>query len=185
MAIHRPSAPTSSIDGMSAYSIRDASPQDAVALIALRQSIFAETNFMLYAAGEYSASPDELATQIERIRASGFSRSLVAESEESLVGFLGVTGSPIPRLRHAGQLFLGVLRAHWGRGVGRALLSEAIRWAPTAGLSRLELFVMKENTRAIALYERLGFRAEGSRRRAYMINGVAVDDQLMAYIHDA
>ena len=170
---------------MSAYSIRDASPQDAAALIALRKSIFGETSFMLYAADEYSTSPDELATQLERIRASGFSRSLLAESEESLVGFLGITGSPIPRLRHSGQLFLGVLRSHWGRGVGRALLSEAIRWAPTAGLSRLELVVMNENTRAIALYERLGFRAEGSRRRAYMINGVAVDDQLMAYLHEA
>jgi hypothetical protein len=56
MATRRPSAQISSIDGMSAYSMRDASLEDAVALIALRQSIFAETNFMLFAAGEYSAS---------------------------------------------------------------------------------------------------------------------------------
>jgi ribosomal protein S18 acetylase RimI-like enzyme len=38
---------------------------------------------------------------------------------------------------------------------------------------------MKDNLRAIALYERLGFRAEGARRRAYIINGRPVDDLLI------
>ena len=83
------------------------------------------------------------------------------------------------------QIIVGVLRAYWGQGVGRALLIEALRWAPSAGISRVELFVMRENSRAIALYERLGFRVEGSRRHAYVINGQPVDDLLMAYIYEA
>jgi len=170
---------------MNAFSIRDASPDDAAALISLRKAIFGETNFMLYAPSEYSASPDELAAQLAKIRSSGHSRSLVAETNDNLIGFLGASGTPVPRLRHSAQLFLGVLRAHWRTGVGSALLAEIIRWAPTAGLSRLELFVMKSNSRAIALYERLGFRVEGHRRRAYMIDGVPVDDELMAYVFDA
>ena len=57
--------------------------------------------------------------------------------------------------------------------------------APTVGLSRLELFVMTTNTRAIALYEHLGFRFEGERRRAYVINGACVDDHLMGYVFEA
>jgi RimJ/RimL family protein N-acetyltransferase len=44
---------------------------------------------------------------------------------------------------------------------------------------------MTTNTRAIALYERLGFRFEGQRHRTYMINGVAIDDHLMGYVFDA
>lgn len=63
-------------------------------------------------------------------------------------------------------------------------MNEALRWAPSVGLSRLELFVMTTNTRAIALYERLGFKFEGVRRRAYIINGVGVDDHLMAYVFE-
>ena len=63
-------------------------------------------------------------------------------------------------------------------------MNEALRWAPTVGLSRLELSVMTTNTRAIALYERLGFRFEGVRRHAYIINGMAIDDHLMAYVFE-
>jgi len=170
---------------MDAFCIRDALPEDAVALISLRKAIFGETNFMLFAPSEYSASPEELSAQLAKIASSGHSRSLLAECENTLLGFLGATGSPVPRLRHSAHLFLGVLRSHWRSGVGRALLAETIRWAPTAGLSRLELFVMRSNSRAIALYEHLGFRVEGHRRRAYMIDGVPVDDQLMAYLFEA
>ena len=170
---------------MGAFSIRDALPEDAAALISLRKAIFGETNFMLYAPGEYSVSPEELSAQIAKINSSGYSRSLLAEIDDALIGFLGVMGSPIPRLRHSAQIVVGVLRSHWRQGVGRALLSEAIRWAPNAGLSRLELFVMSKNASAIALYEQLGFRIEGSRRHAYIIDGSPIDDQLMAYVSEA
>ena len=44
---------------------------------------------------------------------------------------------------------------------------------------------MKPNSRAIFLYEQMGFRVEGYRRRAYIIDGVPVDDQLMAYVFEA
>jgi RimJ/RimL family protein N-acetyltransferase len=170
---------------MGAFSIRDALPEDAAALISLRKAIFGETNFMLYAPSEYSASLQEVSAQLTKIRESGHSRSLLAETEGALIGVLSVMGSPIPRLRHSAQIVVGVLRSHWRQGVGRALFSEAIRWAPTVGLSRLELFVMSKNARAIALYEQLGFHVEGSRRRAYIIDGVPVDDQLMAYVSEA
>lgn len=139
---------------------------------------------MLYAPSEYSASTEDLSAQIAKINSSGYNRSLLAETEDSLIGFLGVMGSPIPRLRHSAQIVVAVLQSHWRQGVGRALLSEAIRWAPTAGLPRLELFVMSKNTSAIALYKQLGFRIEGSRRHAYIIDGVPVDDYLMAHVSE-
>ena len=170
---------------MTDFRIRDAGPEDAPALLALRHAIFAETDFMLYGIGEYSTTQEELAEQLRHIATSGHSRTVIAEAPDQLIGFLGVSGFSVPRLRHSATVFLGVLRQSWGRGVGSALLAEALAWAPTAGLSRLELFVMKENTRAIRLYERAGFRLEGARRRAYIVDGVAVDDLLMARTFEA
>lgn len=164
--------------------IRDASPEDAVALIGLRKSIFGETDYLLYAPGEYLMTPEEVSAQLEQIAASGHSRSLLAEIDGAPGGLLGAIGSSIPRLRHSAQIYVGVLRRHWGRGLGTALLREVLAWAPEARISRLELFVMKDNDRAIALYERLGFRVEGARRRAYVIDGQPVDDLLMAYLYD-
>ena len=167
---------------MTDFAIRDATPEDAVALISLRQAVFAQTDFMLYGPGEYSATPEEVASQLRRIAGSGHSRSLVAARSDELIGFLGVSGSSIPRLRHSASIAVGVLRQWWGRGIASSLLAEVLAWAPSAGLSRLELFVMKNNPRAIALYERAGFRVEGSRRRAYVVNHASVDDLLMARV---
>jgi len=174
-----------SFDLRSEVTLRDARPDDAVAYIVLQRAIFSESNFMLFAPDEYLVSAEEASAQLEKIANSGSGRRLLAIDQGDLVGFLGVSGSAIPRIRHSAQLVIGVLRSHWHRGVGRALLTEAIRWAPRAGLSRLELFVMKTNSRAISLYESMGFRVEGHRRRAYIIDGAPVDDQLMAYVFDA
>ena len=170
---------------MSDITIRDARPDDAGAYVTLQKALFGETNFMLFAPGEYLVSPEEVSAQFEKIANSGSGRRLLAIDQGDLAGFLGVSGSPIPRIRHSALLVIGVLQSHWRRGVGRTLLTEAIRWAPTVGLSRLELFVMKSNSRAISLYEQMGFRVEGYRRRAYIIDGVPVDDQLMAYVFEA
>ncbi len=64
-------------------------------------------------------------------------------------------------------------------------MTEIVRWAPTVSISRLELQVMKQNTRAIEVYQRMGFRVEGERRRAYIVNDEDVDDLLMAYVFEA
>jgi RimJ/RimL family protein N-acetyltransferase len=167
------------------FSICDARAEDAEALIALRRAVFGETDFLLFAPDEYTVSVSEVAAQLDQIAASGHSRVIVASFESEPVGYLQAGGSPIPRRRHAATVAIGVRRSHWGQGIGSALLREALRWAPTAGLSRIELSVIVENTRAIALYEKVGFRVEATRKRAYVINGRPVDDYLMAYVYEA
>jgi RimJ/RimL family protein N-acetyltransferase len=170
---------------MEAVRTRDVSPQDAERLLALRQALFAETHFLLYGPGDYSVSVEEVTAQIERATQISTNRTLIAEERDKFVGVLNIIGSRVPRVRHSAHIALGVLRERWGSGVGTELMKEALRWAPTVGLSRLELFVMTTNTRAITLYERLGFKFEGLRRRAYIIDGVAHDDHLMGYVFDS
>lgn len=165
--------------------IRDVTPDDAARLLAFRKALFAETEFLLYGPDDYALTVAEIAAQIERMSRDAASRSLIAENESGFVGFLSIFGSGVPRVRHAALLALGVLRAWWGQGVAADLMNEALRWAPTAGISRLELSVMATNSRAMAFYERLGFKIEGTRRRAYIIDGKPVDDHIMWYIFDA
>ena len=170
---------------MSAVQIRDVLPDEGAKLLELRLQLFSESDFLLYGPGEYSITPTEISAQIEKASKFPNSRALIAETEGSFVGFLSATGSPVPRIRHSAHLALGVARSWWGRGVGTSLMKEALRWAPTAGVSRFELFVMATNPRAISFYERLGFKFEGLRRRAYIINGEPIDDHLMGYVFEA
>ena len=88
---------------------------------------------------------------------------LVAEAGGTPVGELGLHLAPY------GVADLGMaVAAGWrGRGVGGALLAEAIERAGAAGAHKLALQVWPHNTAAIALYERFGFRREGYLRRHY------------------
>jgi ribosomal protein S18 acetylase RimI-like enzyme len=53
---------------------------------------------------------------------------------------------------------LGIQRSHRGMGLGTILLSRAAQGFREAGLRRMHLEVTTDNTAAIRLYERLGFR---------------------------
>ena len=88
---------------------------------------------------------------------------LVAEAGGELVGQLDL------RLARYGVADLGMLVATgWrGRGVGSALLAEAVERARAAGAHKLALQVWPHNAAAIALYERFGFEREGYLRRHY------------------
>ena len=88
---------------------------------------------------------------------------LVAEAGGVPVGQLGLHLAPY------GVADLGMLvAAGWrGRGVGTALLAEAVRRARAAGAHKIALQVWPHNTAAIALYERFGFQREGYLGRHY------------------
>ena len=88
---------------------------------------------------------------------------LVAEADGELVGQLGL------QLARYGVADLGMLvAAGWrGRGVGTALLTEAVDRARKAGAHKIALQVWPHNAAAIALYERFGFEREGYLRRHY------------------
>ena len=53
---------------------------------------------------------------------------------------------------------VGVVNAHRGRGLGTALVLQALAGFRRIGLSRAFLDVTAENTGAVSIYEKLGFR---------------------------
>ena len=63
-------------------------------------------------------------------------------------------------------------------------MEEAINWARSSGITKVELHVFPHNEPAIALYRKLGFKDEGHRRRHYRIGGQYVDAVLMALYLD-
>jgi len=58
--------------------------------------------------------------------------------------------------------------AHWGKGVGRTLCEEALDWAKRQGYRAMQFnAVAGSNTRAISLYESLGFETVGTVPEAF------------------
>ena len=70
--------------------------------------------------------------------------------------------------------------AFYGRGLGTEATRLAVDHAFAVGLHRVELEVYAFNRRAQRVYEKAGFRHEGTKRDALCWDGSWVDAQLMA-----
>jgi ribosomal-protein-alanine N-acetyltransferase len=92
---------------------------------------------------------------------------LVAESDGDIIGYL--ISWPVADELHIGNL--AVAAGCWDRGVGTALLQMALEEAIAGGAAIATLEVRASNERAIALYERHGFRPVAIRRGYYSDNG--------------
>lgn len=99
-----------------------------------------------------------------------------------VVGWCDVARFMLEGFRHCGRLGMGLLPEVRGRGVGRRLMVATLDAARERGVERIELDVFASNTRAKALYERLGFVQEGVKRRARKLDGQYDDDVIMALI---
>jgi putative acetyltransferase len=87
--------------------------------------------------------------------------TIMAVAGGRVIGTLGVAREPHPVTRHVASIGMQVAQDWRSRGVGSALLAEALRWARWAGVEKLALTVYPDNDRARKLYEKFGFVEEG------------------------
>lgn len=106
----------------------------------------------------------------------------VALSGDDVVGWCDVTRFTRPLHAHGGTLGMGLLPAFRGQGLGRSLIETTLADARRFGLTRIELTVHAGNARAIALYERAGFKTEGVKKDAVLIDASYTDVILMAIV---
>ena len=104
----------------------------------------------------------------------------VAEDEGRIVGWCDVSRERVPTYAHEGMLGMGVLADYRGRGLGERLIRAALAAAAAAGFERISLSVFGSNTRASALYRKVGFVLEGTRVRGRKLDGVYDDVHMMA-----
>lgn len=111
----------------------------------------------------------------------GWERCFGAFEGERIIGHVDLTGPPLYSALHRARLGIGVEREQRGHGTGSALLALALSWARTElNLIWIDLSVFAHNTRALALYERLGFRETGRTEDAYRLGAVRIDDVHMS-----
>ena len=164
---------------MDGASIRLIEESDIPAFHALLDSVAREKKYLAM----------ERAPTIERTREfvlgnirRGYAQ-YVAEVDGDLIGWADILPGQRDSTRHMGGLGMGVADGFRGQGIGRALLSRAIEHCWEMGLKRIELEVYVQNTRAIILYERMGFVLEGRLRKARLMDGEYRDVLHMAILH--
>jgi RimJ/RimL family protein N-acetyltransferase len=168
------------IGAMEDLVVRQATPADAAKLVELAKAVGGEPEGWLISDSEWRSVGEER-KYLRALRRYPHAAVFIAEVPEGIVGRLSIARDSHPASWHVADLGLMVAAGYRRRGVGRALLEEAVRWARSAGVLKLELHVFPHNTAALALYEGFGFVREGYRRRHYRRSREYVDAILMAY----
>ncbi|AEB12228.1 GNAT family N-acetyltransferase [Marinithermus hydrothermalis] len=106
---------------------------------------------------------------LERTLACCMDLFVVAETQGAVVGFAHF-GPIAPRVAELFRIY--VLPAHQGAGAGKALLEAGLSWACARGLARLEVSVLRGNTKGSAFYERHGFTLQQAQRVVVRGEGV-------------
>lgn len=150
--------------------IRKARLDDAEKLMTMLVELDKQTPFTVYEPCERNYSPINLQAYISKLLKTN-SLLLLVEVDEKIVGYLVAERGIQLRTRHSANIIIGILNDYQGSGLGTELLSNLEPWSRTIGVTRLELSVMHINSRAIHLYEKLGFKHEGTNYNTLLING--------------
>jgi L-phenylalanine/L-methionine N-acetyltransferase len=160
--------------------VRRADPGDAAALVELAEEVGREEGrWILTSVGWRSVAEER--RYLKTVQRHADAAVYVVEDDGRIVGRLSLSRDPHPSSQHVADLGLMVAAKYRRRGIGRALLEQAVRWAQESGVRKLELHVFTWNEPAVALYESFGFEREGLRRAHYARDGEYVDAILMAY----
>lgn len=137
-----------------------ATPVDAEALAHLHLDVWDDAYTGLMPQGILDDRREKVAERVERWRdilTTSGNPTYLAVGPDGLVGFASAMSGRDNDLDLDLELSALYVRAtHWGDGVGYALLREAI------GDRAAYLWVLAGNERAIAFYERQGFRLDGT-----------------------
>jgi RimJ/RimL family protein N-acetyltransferase len=108
--------------------------------------------------------------------------AVFALNEGRVVGWCDITRATKPTLSHIGELGMGVVKGFRGQGIGARVLQAALDQAKVSNIPRVKLAVYANNTAAIALYRKFGFKEEGRMMYDAFIHGEYVDVLRMARI---
>ena len=151
-------------DGRTAI-VRSPDEEDAPGMLAYLEQTAGETNYLMRYPEEcrqYTAEGEK--DFIRRINTADNEAMLVCLVNGQIAGNCQITWSTGIKTRHRASVAIALLREYWNLGIGTRLFRELIRIAEeNKNILQLELDFIEGNSRARALYEKMGFRITGVR----------------------
>lgn len=161
-------------------SVREIKISDTENLVHLIRQVEEESDYMLMEAGERQITAEQQRTRIETMKNSENSTVFVVEKDHKLIGYLFAIGGTPRRTKHSVYIVIGILKDYRGQGIGTKLFKRLEEWAREKSLHRLELTVVIRNEPGVALYKKMGFEIEGTKKDSLFISGEFVDEYYMA-----
>ena len=146
--------------------IRSPDVSDAERLADFVNGVWAEAEHLTMAPGERSISYEDERKYVEAAGASLVEIIFIAELGPDLIGMIGYQGGARGRTKHTVSFGMSVAAPVRELGNGARMLKTSLDWIRTkSSWEKVCLEVLADNDRAIHLYEKLGFAAEGRKVR--------------------
>ena len=148
-------------DGRTAL-LRSPCEDDAVEMLQFIRTASGETDFLMRYPEEWAQT--SLEQEIDFIKndycnPNGMMISCIVDGK--IAGNCQISFRTGMKDRHRASVAIALLREYWNLGIGTKLFEEMFRIAGDRGVRQIELDFIEGNSRARALYEKMGFRITG------------------------
>ena len=148
--------------------IRNGTEEDAEGVLSSFIVTHGQTDFLSTYPDETTITPEQEKAYLKMKAENDRAVFLVAEADGVITGTALVDCvRDTEKARHRASFGISIDKAWWGIGIGRAMTEACIECARIAGYSQMELAVVSENERAIALYKSVGFAEYGRLPKAF------------------
>ncbi|MDY5348540.1 MAG: GNAT family N-acetyltransferase [Candidatus Ventricola sp.] len=145
--------------------LRCAREEDAQRLLDYLKTTSGETRFLIREPDEVTMTEEDERRFIRMQNESERDVMLLAFYDGEFAGNGALMGMGPSRYRHRAGVAIALFQAYTGLGIGRAMMEALLAIAREHGIEQVELEVVADNARAIALYKKLGFEVYGTMPR--------------------
>lgn len=160
------------------FEIVRAQAEDAAALLDYLKIVGGETDNLSFGAEGVPLDVEAEKAYLGMQAHSQDNIQLLAKANGEIIGTASLNRKQ-RRMGHRAEFGISLKKAWWGCGAASALMERILAFAKETGVEQVNLEVRSDNKRAIALYERFGFRKLCTFPGFFKINGELIDFDFM------
>lgn len=157
---------------------RSPTVKDAEGMLDYLRAVSSETDFLMRHGEDEFPSVDSERKWIESGLLSNDNVKILCEIDGAVVGNCEIMMNSRFRTSHRATLAIAIRKAYWGRGIG-TFMFEALESIARhhGGITQLELECFAVNTRAQALYRKMGFELDYVHHDALRLSDGTLTDE--------
>ena len=140
-----------------------------------------ETDFLMRYPEEYSGLTLEFEQQLLQSNIDNPAGAMIGcFVDDKAVASCMININTNIKSKHRASVAIAVLQDYWNQGIGTQLMNALLEIAKSKEVQQIELEFIEGNTRARALYEKLGFRITGVKYDAIKLkDGTLLNEYMM------
>ncbi|MCI9074812.1 MAG: GNAT family N-acetyltransferase [Dorea sp.] len=158
--------------------IRETLPEDAEKIIEYIKKVGGETDNLTFGKEGLPITLEQEREYLQQMRESRHSVHYSVWKDGEMIGDASLKELP-RRMSHRADMGLSVVKAEWNKGIGSRLLDKMIEYARQNEIEIINLEVRSDNTGAIHLYEKYGFKHIGTMPAFFKIGNSYFDFEVM------